>query len=429
MIKYFKSNVCVPELLDTYAFFIDDQINNKNFLTFLVNLKKKFFEKIKYIQNLDTLSKFKSYQSSDNKMIVLNEKIFFSIFTFVEKLFEKNKSFMIVKRSSYKIFTRKEMNLFIPKKKNRKLSSNFLILIVNNLKRIDIYKNNTRIVQMFNNELLAERITFYWAKKYFTKNFTVIKNLICRKNFSQKPNKRAFFFEIFFLIKKKRLREAYKKLRLQCLYAPHSWFEWKLLAMVIEKIGVLVSKTLRFSLRLLKKSPDSMPAIFLSANHCLCFTSYGYAQAEYFQVFRWGKNSTILNILISIQYLNGSFSRRNLFTGFSILLSVSFFIRYQTLRNFSTEYQNKRLKKNFLYKAEAFYNKGRFYLFFGIKKLAYQNFRIVLKKTENNNKLNKINRKRKKDRRQFLLKESFFNIIIMDFKQGIEFHNHKFFNF
>jgi len=235
--------------------------------------------------------------------------------------------------------------------------------------------------------------------------------------------------EIFFLIKKKRLRKAYKQLRLHCLYEPHSWIEWKLLATVIEKIGVLVSKTLRFSLRLLKKFPDSIPAIFLSANHCLCFSSYGYAQAEYFQAFRWKKNSTVLNILISIQYLNGSFSRRNLFTGFSILLSVSFFVRYQIFRNFLTEYQHKRVKKSFLYKSEGFYNKGRFYLFFGIKKLACQNFRIILKKTENIDKLNKINRKKKKDRRQFLLKESFFNNIIMDFKKKFDFYNHKNFKF
>ena len=429
LIKYFKSKIGIPELLDIYAFLIDDQINNKNFLTFLVILKKNFFGKIKYTPNLEALSKFKHYQKADNKMIIMNEKFFFHIFTFVEKLFEKNKCFMIVKRSSYKIFTRKEINLFIQKKKSKKISSNFLILIINNLKRNDIFKNNTRIIQMFNNELLIERITFYWAKKYFTKKFSLIKNLIDRKDLSQKENKRAFFFEIFFLIKKNRLREAYLKLRLHCLYAPHSWFEWKLLASVIEKIGVLVSKTLRFSLRLLKKTPDSIPAIFLSANHCLCFSSYGYAQAEYFQVFRWGKNSTILNILISIQYLNGSFSRKNLFTGFSILLSVSFFIRYQVFRNFLTEYQNNRLKKNFLYRLEAIYNKGRFYLFFGIKNLAYQNFRIVIKKTENNNKLNKLSRKRKKSGRQFLLKESFFNITIMDFKQRFEFHNYNNFKF
>jgi hypothetical protein len=179
---------------------------------------------------------------------------------------------------------------------------------------------------------------------------------------------------ILWMLKKKKYVNAYNLLRLQCSIRPDSFQSWQVLSLVEKEIGIAVSKTLRFTLRIVGKFPNSIPGIIFAGNLCSVFGSSGYALAEFYQAYRWKSNSPFLNLSIAIQYLNGSINRRNISKGIIILLSLCFFFRYKILRYFTIQIILQEDFFSHFLDLEILYNSARILLFLGINNAADLNF-------------------------------------------------------
>jgi hypothetical protein len=214
-------------------------------------------------------------------------------------------------------------------------------------------------------------------------------------------------------INKKNFEKAYRISRIQCLMKPFCYKSWTLFAKLENHKGILTSKTLRYSLRLLLKFPTSIPAIIFTGNHCSLFGSFGYSIAEFFQAYRWRKDSPFLNLSISLQYLMGSLNRKITNLQFAIFLSLSFFSEYKRLRQYIT--QNKFFRKfwGLEIEMEVYCNTSRFYLFLGMNFLATKSFQKGLKKPLTYFSLSKRRRNLRKNFIVFLRKEILFNIFIL----------------
>ena len=220
--------------------------------------------------------------------------------------------------------------------------------------------------------------------------------------------------------KKKKFQQAYKITRLQCLNNPFSYQQWSLLAKLENKIGIMTSKTLRYSLRILMKNPTSLPAIIFTGNHCSAFGSFGYSLAEFFHAYRWHKGSSFLNFAICLQYINGSSSRKIKNLEFINFLGLSFFSEYQKLRNFIIEKYLRKKHQRYELQVEIIYNTARLYLFLGLEWLALKTFKKGL--TISNSFLS-LTKKRRYFQNVFdtrLTKEIFFNIGILSSSSGIK---------
>lgn len=220
-------------------------------------------------------------------------------------------------------------------------------------------------------------------------------------------------FSLSIMIKKKKFKKAYKMLRLQCIKNPYSFNKWCLLGKLENQFGFLLSKTLRYSLRLLLKYPSSVPAMIFSGNHCSFFGSFGYSLAEYFQAYRWKKDSPFLNFLISIQYLNGSLSRKVLNPEFSVFLSLCFFSEYKRLRLFESQVILNRSPSSQYLTVELLYNTARLYLFLGLNYQALKTFQKGLRWPYASLSLNKTKRRVVLFKKKNLKKEILFNLSIL----------------
>ena len=209
-------------------------------------------------------------------------------------------------------------------------------------------------------------------------------------------------------IQKKKFKKAYEYCRTLCLKNPNSMEYWFTLSMIEKKTSFAVSKTLRFTLRILKKNPTSIPGMIFAGNHCSFYGSYGYALAEYFQAYRWKKDSSFLNFCIHVQYLLRSLNRRNKAPEHMILMSISFFFHYKMIRSYTIEAYLKRTKNSAPLKIEIFYNKARLYLFLGINYLSVKNFTIALRKKRSFNSITK--NKRHFEFKKSLETDSLYNI-------------------
>jgi hypothetical protein len=219
---------------------------------------------------------------------------------------------------------------------------------------------------------------------------------------------------IVIILRKKKYTKAYNLLRQQCFDEPYSIQFWQLLSIVEKKIGLVVSKTLRFTLRIIKKFPDSIPGITFAGNLCSVFGSGGYALAEFFQAYRWKNNSPFLNLSISIQYLNGSVNRRTKLKGLSLLLCFSFYFRYKILRFFIIKVI---LQENYLssyLNLETLYNSGRILLFLGIHNKAKVNFKSIFELKKTVSTVKKFKRNRENFMKFAIKKEAHFNSLLLD---------------
>ena len=364
----------------------------------------------------------KSNSKTRKKLVDFNKDYISNLNSRTEELYQKKKINMLLKVSLILILISFRFSLTVKKGGNfRKIifneNSNKKILLNGNikLKQENVFKTSdfNGILFLFYKLLAYKTLEKKTNLKRFTANKII--NIFASNNFLTKLN--WFNFRpvlIISAIKKKKYIKAYNLLRSQCYETPYSIHSWQLLALVEKEIGSAVSKTLRFTLRIIKNFPDSVPGIMFAGNLCSFFGSNGYALSEFFQAYRWKSNSPFLNLSISIQYLNGSKNRKNNSKGLTILLCLCFFFRYKILRYFTLQVI---LQQNFysdLLNLEILYNCGRILLFFDINSKAKVNFESVLnfKRTLSRNK--KLNRTRKKCSDWVVRRETVFNSIFLD---------------
>ncbi|AFP65222.1 TATA binding protein of transcription factor IIIC (nucleomorph) [Chroomonas mesostigmatica CCMP1168] len=388
-----------------------------------------FFKGIRvYFQRKMTIPE--KYIQKKNFVLKIIEKI--------ENFFEKGKIFglsrliiSILLLRNKKIFSFIRFNE-IHKKKKKKEKKILKFSLKNYLNKIfsledSLNFTHQKLFQEFLDSLfivLAEIIFFALRKnKIFGKN-KGLTFLVSNNIFYQESSYFIKYFNLSILINKKKFKKAYHILRLQCIKDPYSFNKWCLLSRLENQLGFLISKTLRYSLRLLIKNPNSVPAMIFTGNHCSFFGSYGYSLAEYFQAYRWRKDSPFLNFLISVQYLNGSLSRKILNREFSIFTSLSFFTEYKKLRLFLSQVNLKRNKWSKLLEIETIYNTARLYLFLGLKYQALKNFQKAMKWSGVSLAINKSKRRVKNSLKNILEKEILFNIFILFRSIGNNFSDH-----
>jgi hypothetical protein len=391
------------EAFEILIFISKKKIYSYKFLNILIKLKEKIFQKKTsfktYFKSLEIYIEKNFLLSKKKKLINQN-----SVDKFLENaeiLFERNKMVIL---SRFII-----SNLILKNQKNLELyqfEKEIFLKAIFNLKKktfienYDFSKKNKNFARKkktftffpsFYEKLIEKIFAFILNQKIFIKDQR-LDFLISHKFFFKNFSDDIKIFFIFFSIKKKKFEKAYKMSRQECLLNPYSFRFWCILNKLENQIGIFTSKTLRYSLRILQKYPNSVPAIVFSGNHCSVFGSFGYSLAEYLQAYRWRKDSSSLNFLISIQYLNGSFSRKNNNPEFSIFLSLSFFLDYKKLRRFSSQFFLKRNIISNEFYIEIYYNTARFYLLLGFNYLALKNFKKGLRRLNFSLTINKINR-------------------------------------
>mmetsp|Transcript_37596 Transcript_37596/g.118695 ORF Transcript_37596/g.118695 Transcript_37596/m.118695 type:complete len:256 (+) Transcript_37596:35-802(+) len=161
---------------------------------------------------------------------------------------------------------------------------------------------------------------------------------------------------------------SYNLIRKLCLRFSDSTKYWHYFSEIQKKIGFSLSKTLKYSLRILKKNPFTLPGIIFTGNLCSDFGSKGYAVSEYLQAYRYEKNSSLINLLISIQYLSSCLNRKNFFSDFSFIIAYSFFFRYINIRRYTIQYLKLKIYKSKLLKSEHHLNKSVFFDIIGLNK-------------------------------------------------------------
>jgi hypothetical protein len=244
-------------------------------------------------------------------------------------------------------------------------------------------------------------------------NFFILNRLCFRK-----AGIKLKFILLSLAFKKKKYKKAYEYSRLICLENPNSLASWHILSKIEKQVGFAASKTLRFTLRLLKKYPNSIPGIIFAANHCSIFGSYAYSLAEYFQAYRWKKGSSFLNFSIYLQYLHKSLNRRNQNPEYTIILSLCFFFNYKTIRIFTSETCLKRSKKSISLKMEVLFNQAKLYLFLDLKYLALITFMRVINQENNILTLSKRNRRFVVKETDSLKNDSLLNIQLLYINSG-----------
>jgi hypothetical protein len=268
------------------------------------------------------------------------------------------------------------------------------------------FENLIEIVFTF---IFKEKIVFTSKKT----NFFILNRLCFRK-----AGTKLKYILLSLAFKKKKYKKTYEYSRLICLENPNSLASWYILSKIEKQVGFVASKTLRFTLRLLKKYPNSIPGIIFAANHCSIFGSYGYALAEYFQAYRWRKCSSFLNFSIYLQYLHKSLNRKNKNPEYTIILSLCFFFNYKAIRIFTSEAYLKRAKRSISLKMEVLFNKAKLYLFLDLKYLALITFMRVVNQENNIMTLSKRNRRFVIEKTDSLKNDSLFNIQLLYMNSG-----------
>ena len=356
------------------------------------------------------------------KLVNFNKEYILKLNMATEELFEKKKLKNLLKISLILVLINFKLSLMFKNGENfKKIMFCDVFDKKESYKKENIFKggNITTLNTMNETVFLLHKILIFKLieRKETPKKFIaskILEILISSKNFSKSNpfNYRPFF--IILALKKKRYVKAYNLLRLQCSTTPYSIKSWQLLSLVEEEIGITVSKTLRFTLRVIGKFPRSIPGIIFAGNLCSIFGSSGYALAEFYQAYRWKNNSPFLNLSISIQYLNGSINRRNKLKGLLILLCLSFFFRYKILRYFTIQLiLQENLYSDFL-NLEILYNSGRILLFLGINLRANINFEVIFKYKKTVSNARKLNRNRRKHQESILQKEAVLNSLFLE---------------
>ncbi|ABW98295.1 tfIIIC (nucleomorph) [Hemiselmis andersenii] len=438
------------------------QLNNSLISNFL-SLQKYIFNKnpgnFEFLNILSLIKKRNSIKKKAFKIFIKGLKIFIK-----KKFIKKNQNFP-KKNIIHNLF--KNAEIYFEKKKIFALSNLVLSLmllknqkIYNFLKKEDYKKKN--LINFYKNFSIKN----YFNQLYFFKNsqdlggkknalnngsssFKKLQNLvfifILNNKFFRKERSLDFLIgnKVFFAhipenlkicciliaIGRKKFEKAYKISRIQCLLNPFCYKSWSLLTKLENHRGILTSKTLRYSLRVLLKYPTSIPAIIFTGNHCSVFGSFGYSLAEFFQAYRWKKDSPFLNFSIFLQYLNGSLSRKITNFQFAIFLSLSFFSEYRKLRHFLTQNKFQRNIFGLEIEMEILYNASRLYLFLGIGFLALKTFQKALKKPFGYFTLTKKRRFKKINSIYLLKKEILFNICVLFSNFGNEMLIEKFCDF
>lgn len=347
------------------------------------------------------------------KLVNFNKEYILKLNMATEELFEKKKWNNLLKISLILVLINFKLSLMFKNGENfKKIVFGDVFDKKESFNEENIYKgsNMMTLVNMNENVFLLHKILIFKliGKKNISNNFIaskILEILASSKIFSKSTSFNLTPIFIILALKKKRYVKAYNLLRLQCSSTPYSVKSWRLLSLVEKEIGIAVSKTLRFALRVIGKFPRSIPGIIFAGNLCSVFGSSGYALAEFYQAYRWKNNSPFLNLSISIQYLNGSINRRNNLKGLLILLCLSFFFRYKILRYFTIQLI---LQENFysdFLNLEILYNSGRILLFLGINSRANINFEVVFKHKKTVSNARKFNRNRKKRQELILQKE------------------------
>jgi hypothetical protein len=338
------------------------------------------------------------------KLVNFNKEYILKLNIVAERFYEKKKVNILLKIYLILVLINFKLSLVFKRGENYKKIIFHDVFKKKNLnKKLSNLKSDVMIKFMNTNEnlVLLYKILVYKLikKKNILKKFVgnkIIDIIISNKIFSKLNsfNLRPLF--ILWMLKKKKYVKAYNLLRLQCSIRPYSFQSWQVLSLVEKEIGIAVSKTLRFTLRIVGKFPNSIPGIIFAGNLCSVFGSSGYALAEFYQAYRWKNNSPFLNLSIAIQYLNGSINRRNISKGIVILLSLCFFFRYKILRYFTIQII---LQENFFshfLDLEILYNSARILLFLGINYRAKTDFETVFKIKKSVSKSRKFNRNNKK---------------------------------
>ena len=387
ILKIFK-NYALLEKRDIEPYFLFSKIQKK------LGLKKNPLGSVLFIPTSNVKKKLVNF----NKEYILKLNIV------AERFYEKKKVNILLKIYLILVLINFKLSLVFKKGENYKKIIFHDVFKKKNLnKKLSNLKGDVMIKFMNTNEnlVLLYKILVYKLikKKNILKNFVgnkILDIIISNKIFSKLNsfNLRPLF--VLWMLKKKKYVKAYNLLRLQCSIRPYSFQSWQILSLVEKEIGIAVSKTLRFTLRIVGKFPNSIPGIIFAGNLCSVFGSSGYALAEFYQAYRWKNNSPFLNLSIAIQYLNGSINRRNISKGIVILLSLCFFFRYKILRFFTIQII---LQENFFshfLDLEILYNSARILLFLGINNMAKTDFETVFKIKKTVSKSRKFNRNNKK---------------------------------
>lgn len=356
----------------------------------------------------------------EKKLINLNDVVIGKLNLTTENSYEKKKVNMLLKISLMLILTTFRLSLLYKSGENYKKfifgeSTDTKVLF----NKQPQSKSDSLVMNMNENFVLLYKILIHRVLKTgrVQKKFLVdriLESVITSKIFAKFSPLNLKLTFIILAINKKKYVKAYNLLRIHCSTAPNSVQSWQLLSLIEKEIGVSVSKTLRFTLRIIRKYPDSLPGIIFAGNLCSVFGSNGYALAEFFQAYRWKNNSPFLNLSISIQYLNGSINRQNRFKGRAILLCLCFFYRYKILRYFIIHIV---LQKNFYTDSlhlEILYNSGRVLLFLGLNLGAKLNFESTFNHKRMVSKTRKFNRNRKKSIESLITKESILNSFLLE---------------
>jgi len=369
----------------------------------------------------------------EKKLINLNDVVIGKLNLTTENSYEKKKVNMLLKISLMLILTTFRLSLLYKSGENYKKfifgeSTDTKVLF----NKQPQSKSDSLVMNMNENFVLLYKILIHRVLKTgrVQKKFLVdriLESVITSKIFAKFSPLNLKLTFIILAINKKKYVKAYNLLRIHCSTAPNSVQSWQLLSLIEKEIGVSVSKTLRFTLRIIRKYPDSLPGIIFAGNLCSVFGSNGYALAEFFQAYRWKNNSPFLNLSISIQYLNGSINRQNRFKGRAILLCLCFFYRYKILRYFIIHIV---LQKNFYTDSlhlEILYNSGRVLLFLGLNLGAKLNFESTFNHKRMVSKTRKFNRNRKKSIESLITKESILNSFLLEecTETGINFDDKK----
>jgi hypothetical protein len=343
----------------------------------------KMFERYlkKKIKKMLNINKKKNYEIISLKNLMNTAEEFFEdrkviglcrlIFLILSVVFQRSLHFL----NNNKFFEKKSIGLFLKKHKKKILIKKKFNL--EELLEIQIKNYNNKKNEFFFENLIEIIFIFIYNHEFILSDKKTSFFILNRFNFRKVRTKLKFIL-LSIAFKKKKYRKAYEYARFLCLENPRHITSWYFLSKIEKQVGFAASKTLRFTLRLLKKYPNSIPGIIFAANHCSIFGSHGYALAEYFQAYRWKKTSSFLNFSIYLQYLQKSLNRGNRNSEYTIILSLCFFYNYKTIRTFTSETFLKRSNKSVSLKMEILFNKAKLYLFLELKYLALLNFMRVL---------------------------------------------------
>ena len=421
-----RSQVSVMKLVNYYAS-LDSK--NLNLYFFFNHIQKK----LKIVRLPLNSFLFDTALKQKKKIITFNRSYILKLNIKAEELYEKKQINIMLKIFLILVLINLKLSLKFRKGDNQKKiifneisGKNIFNKKPLNLKKRVMCEN----IHMNGNLVLLAKILFHkidkrkiGSNKYIIDKIIkiLISNSVLIK--TNTLNFRSMFTAL--ASKKKKYIEAYNLLRLQCSTDPYSIQSWQLLSLIEKEIGNPVSKTLRFTLRVIRKNPDSIPGIIFAGNLCSAFGSSGYALAEFFQAYRWKSNSPLLNLSISIQYLNGSRNRRNDFKGLIIILCLSFFFRYKILRLFIVQVI---LQNNFysdFLSQEILYNSGRILLFLDLNKKSKINFGSIFKFKKTLSKTRKFCRRSKNYIDLIVQKEALFNYLFLN--ECIEDREHLFY--